>query len=201
MSCCTLQWLKCFPPSQMFVPMWGSHPHFSSLVSWLPVQSCSLSSFSLPPFILMSHSWVYVLLPVVRDSCLFSAGVLQDLLNLKVYLFLGCIWREMYSTPTYHIAILSIPIWISHIFLRWTLILWIGNTFIVNQTKHFGDGLQIGHRNLEQEAAYLQWASPSVSGSLSQHLFPLQLSLTPFSHSSLYPPTLCPLKLHSLTIS
>ena len=40
--------------------------------------------FPLPSFVLLSFGSMYSF-PVIRDSCLLSAGVLRDLLHLKVY--------------------------------------------------------------------------------------------------------------------
>lgn len=54
--------LKCFPSVPNHCPMWGSDPCFCPS---LPVQaqSRSLSSSSLPSFILLGFVWVYVLFP------------------------------------------------------------------------------------------------------------------------------------------
>ena len=59
---------------------------------------------SLPLSYWVVHGSIYYI-PVVRDSCLFSAGVLQDLLHLKMYSW--CICGERYSTSTYSSTIFS----------------------------------------------------------------------------------------------
>ena len=83
-SCFTLS-LKCFS-SDSVARMWGSDPCFSSPTRQGGVTVLlTLLFFSLLP----SSSWVLCgsvyLLPLVRYSCLLSAGVLHVFLCLKVY--------------------------------------------------------------------------------------------------------------------
>ena len=65
--------------------MYQSDPCSSSPTPWVQVQSCLLSSFYLPSFILLSFPWIYNSFLVVRGSCQLLAGVPQDLLYLNVF--------------------------------------------------------------------------------------------------------------------
>ena len=93
-SCFTLS-LKCFS-SDSVAQMWGSDPCFSSptLQGGVPVL-LTLLFFSLVPSSYRVLCGSIYLFPLVRYSCLLSAGVLYALLCLKVYSW--CIQGERYT--------------------------------------------------------------------------------------------------------
>lgn len=104
--------LKCFPASQTMPQMWWSDPCFSSLTLQVQVQPAysPLSHFLLWSCQVLCgsiHSF-----PGIRDSCLLSAGVLKDLLNLKMYSWNIC------GGVHYSFAILSSPL---HRIISWWL--------------------------------------------------------------------------------
>ena len=98
-SCFTFS-LKCFS-SDSVAQMWGSDPCFSSptLQGGVPVL-LTLLFFSLVPLSYRVLCGSIYLFPLVRYSCLLSAGVLYALLCLKVYSWCICGERCTPCPPT-----------------------------------------------------------------------------------------------------
>ena len=100
-SSVSLSALNVSPLTQTIAPMWGSDPCFSSPTCWGQVQSYWHSCF----FPLVPSSYQVLLggvyyFPLVRYSCLLSAGVLHALLCLKVYSWCICGKRCTSHPPT-----------------------------------------------------------------------------------------------------
>ena len=108
-SCFTLS-LKCFSSDSNNYLNVGIEPllHFSHPLMAGPVLPTLLFFPLVPGPYWVLHGSIYSF-PLVRYSCPLSAGVLQAFVCLKVYVFLMCPWREMYSMSTYSSAILFPP--------------------------------------------------------------------------------------------
>ena len=102
--------LKCFSSESDNCPAVGIGPllQFPHLRRAGPVLLILLFFPLVPSSYWVLHGSIYSF-PLVRYSCPLSAGVLQAFVCLKVYVFLMCPWREMYSMSTYSSAILFPP--------------------------------------------------------------------------------------------